>query len=70
MTQYVKNLLSDSTVVNQRLLASKKNVRQLLRILYLKYQSFLSLLMFLRFPSKKTKHVQLNLHIFLTLSYS
>lgn len=24
MTQYVKNLLSDSTVVNQRLLASKK----------------------------------------------
>lgn len=53
MTQYVKNLLSDSTVVNQRLLASKKNVRQLLRILYLKYQSFLSLLMFLRFPSKK-----------------
>lgn len=39
MTQYVKNLLSDSTVVNQRLLASKKNVRQLLRILYLKYHS-------------------------------
>lgn len=55
MTQYVKNLLSDSTVVNQRLLASKKNVRQLLRILYLKYQSFLSLLMFLRFPSKKNE---------------
>lgn len=24
MTQYVKNLVSDSTVVNQRLLASKK----------------------------------------------
>lgn len=24
MTQYVKNLLSDSTVVNQHLLASKK----------------------------------------------
>lgn len=26
MTQYVKNLLSDSTVVNQRLLASKKKM--------------------------------------------
>lgn len=51
MTQYVKNLLSDSTVVNQCPLASKKCMA-IVKILYLKYQSFLSLLVFLRFPSK------------------